>query len=353
MFIYYLFFFIPVFFSLYKSNYKWSLNLSIVISTIYTLFIGLRDRVGGDWETYLEMIDNVEQSYSQILFKPEPLYYYLINFFKNYDGAIYYVNTVCAAIFIFSLVYFLNTLPRPFLGLSIAFPYLIMVVGGGFTRQSVAIGLSFMVINFIRKEKIILSVFFGVLALGFHISGIFVIIYYIPFVYKIIKNNPFYLASVLTLAGLFIIFLMNISFEYYYQIYLATQYSSKGFYVRSFLYCFYALIFLIYKKKFTNNDVESRILECISYFAFITLIIGFITPGNTAILDRFSLFLFPVLLIIGTNLPSLKIKQFPKQITILLIHLNSLFILITWLNFSPFARFWLPYRNILFNPISN
>ena len=348
MFFYYLFFFIPVIFSLFKSNYKWSLNLSIFISTIYTLFLGLRYRVGGDWEPYLEMIDNIEQSYSQLLFKPEPLYFSLAKFFKNYDGAIYYVNTVCAAIFIFSLVYFLNTLPRPFLGLSIAFPYLIVVIGGGFTRQSVAVGLSFLVINFLRKKKIILSAFSAVLALGFHMSGIFIIIYYIPFIYRVIKN-PFYLSTVLTLTGLFIIFLTNFTAEYYYQIYLATEYSSKGFYVRSFLYCFYALIFLIYKKKFTTNDIESGILQSISYFAFLTLIIGIISPGNTAILDRFSFFLFPLLLIIGTNLPSLKIKKFPKLGTIILIHLNSLIVLITWLNFSPFSPFWLPYRNILFN----
>ena len=349
MYFYYLLYLIPAILSLNKSNYKWSINISIVISTIYTLFLGLRHRVGGDWDAYLAVIDNVEKSYVWYLSNPEPLFYSIVKFFKYYDGAIYYINTVCAAIFIISLVYFLNTLPRPFLGLSIAFPYLIIVIGGGFTRQSVAVGLSFIVINFLRKKKIILSAFFGVLALGFHMSGIFVVGYYIPFIYQIVRKNPIYLTLLLTLLGLFSIFLINISAEYYYQIYLSTQYSSKGFYVRSFLYCLYSLIFLIYKKKFTTNDIESRILVCISYIAFLILIIGIVTPGNTAILDRISFFLFPVILMIGTNLPSLKIKQFSKTNIILLIHLNSLLVLITWLNFSPFARYWVPYRNILLN----
>lgn len=349
MYFYYLLYLIPAILSLNKSNYKWSINISIVISTIYTLFLGLRHRVGGDWDAYLEIIDNVEKSYVWHLSNPEPLYYSIVKFFKYYDGAIYYINTVCAAIFIISLVYFLNTLPRPFLGLSIAFPYLIIVIGGGFTRQSVAVGLSFIVINFLRKKKIILSAFFGVLALGFHMSGIFVVVYYIPFIYQIVRKNPIYLTLLLTLFGLFSIFLINISAEYYYQIYLSTQYSSKGFYVRSFLYCLYSLIFLIYKKKFTTNDIESRILVCISYIAFLILIIGIVTPGNTAILDRLSFLLFPVILMIGTNLPSLKIKQVSKTNIILLIHLNSLLVLITWLNFSPFARYWVPYRNILLN----
>ena len=85
----------------------------------------------------------------------------------------------------------MNTLPRPFLGLSIAVPYLIIVIGGGFTRQSVAVGISFLVINFLRKRKIILSAIFSILALGFHISGIFVVLYYVTFIYKIIKKTLF------------------------------------------------------------------------------------------------------------------------------------------------------------------
>ena len=261
---------------------------------IYTLFLGFRYRVGGDWDAYLWILDEdrVSSSYVDIFLNPDPIYYGLAKFFRNYDGAIYYINTICAAIFIISLVYFLNTLPRPFLGLSIAVPYLIIVIGGGFTRQSVAVGISFLVINFLRKRKIILSAIFSILALGFHISGIFVVLYYVPFIYKIIKKNPIYLTLVLLLIGIFCMFILNFNLDYYLITYFSTKYTSNGFYIRSFLYCLYGFTFLIFKNKFTTNDIESRILTSMSYFSFLILITGLITPNNTAILDRINFFFY-------------------------------------------------------------
>ena len=192
MFIYYLLFGIPVIFSLYKPRVKWSINISLIISTIYILFIGLRKDIGVDWDKYQKIVSDYQfPSYIEI-FKTtttDPLYFVLNKFFQDFDGGIYYVNSFCALIFISSLILFLNDLKRPFLGLSIAFPYLIVVIGSNYTRQSVAIGLSLLTIKFIRKEKFLNAIFVSFFALGFHISGIFGLLYFIPFLFKFLKER--------------------------------------------------------------------------------------------------------------------------------------------------------------------
>ena len=81
---YYLLYLIPAILSLIKSNYKWSINVSLIISSIYTLFLGFRYRVGGDWDAYLWILDEdrVSSSYVDIFLNPDPIYYGLAKFLE-------------------------------------------------------------------------------------------------------------------------------------------------------------------------------------------------------------------------------------------------------------------------------
>ena len=97
MYIYYLLFLVPALFSFLRSNFKWSLNISVIISSIYIFFLGLRDEIGVDWNQYIVLIGRYSsKSYAQQFLKADPIYFSLNKFFENYEGAIYYVNFVCA-----------------------------------------------------------------------------------------------------------------------------------------------------------------------------------------------------------------------------------------------------------------
>ncbi|WP_345967760.1 EpsG family protein, partial [Pseudothermotoga sp.] len=112
------------------------------------IFIGLRHEVGGDWFAYLRWYQNVESrglSFSLESFILSDWGYNFLNWLvSKLRLGIYGVNTACAFIFLLGLFSFLDYLGSDrdfYLGLLISYPYLIMVVANGYTRQSVAIGL--------------------------------------------------------------------------------------------------------------------------------------------------------------------------------------------------------------------
>ena len=328
---------------------KWSINISLIISTIYILFIGLRKEIGVDWDKYQKIVSDYQFPSYVDIFKTttDPLYFILNKFFQNFDGGIYYINSICAFIFIFSLILFLNDLKRPFLGLSIAFPYLILVIGSNYTRQSVAIGLSLLVIKFIRKEKFLYAIFLSFLSLGFHISGVFGLLYFFPFIFQILKKRKDLIFLLLIVIILFAISLLPL-LKYLFVQYLGMSYISKGFYFRSLVYSFSGTIFLLNKDRFTKNLAEKSLISFLTYFTYFLLIIGIVFSSQTALLDRIGLYLTPLHLIVASSLPSLKIKQLnPTSLTIL-IHISSLFLMIIWFNFSPHKEYWIPYKNLIF-----
>ena len=102
-----------------------------------TIMIGLRHEVGGDWLNYLWNFEDIDgMSLTAIFSQPssitsDPLYL-LISWLSSLLGlGIYGVNLICAAIFSIGLASLCRSFQRSLLGLSIAFPYLIIVVSNG------------------------------------------------------------------------------------------------------------------------------------------------------------------------------------------------------------------------------
>jgi hypothetical protein len=134
-----------------KLDQKASSLLKVFVFFVLAIFIGLRHEVGGDWSSYLWWFENVKSSGLSLSLESVFLSDIGYNFFNwisaNLGLDIYGVNTMCAFVFLIGLFYFLNYLgdDRDFyLGLMISYPYLIMVVANGYTRQSVAVGLVLM-----------------------------------------------------------------------------------------------------------------------------------------------------------------------------------------------------------------
>jgi hypothetical protein len=52
-------------------------------------------------------------------------------------------------------VSFCRTQPRPWLALTLAFPYLVVVVAMGYTRQGVAIGLEMLALLALERDRLL------------------------------------------------------------------------------------------------------------------------------------------------------------------------------------------------------
>lgn len=169
------------FLSLYLSEVTRSARAVCLASTFLVLFvfIGLRDRVGADWDTYQAIFDvsgDMHLSDAAITIQTEPGYALLNFFVQSIGGSIHLVNLVCAVIMLVGLVKFADLIDvDPTLLLFLATPYLLFVIGMCFTRQAVAIGIGCAALGYWvhghRKKSLLLIA----LAVSFHYSAVFLL----------------------------------------------------------------------------------------------------------------------------------------------------------------------------------
>ena len=104
--------------------------------------IGLRYKVGGDWDNYIRIFFNTTRlSFATAMERGDPGYQAINWAVAHFGYKIWVVNLICGAIFGFGLLRFCATQPRPWLAFAIAIPYLVIVVAMGYTRQAVALGI--------------------------------------------------------------------------------------------------------------------------------------------------------------------------------------------------------------------
>ena len=160
-----------------KGVYLWA---SLVLITI--LFVGLRHRVGCDWQDYFNLYEafrlnqefGLESLFSILNWGPS--YLALNRLAASIGGGMYLVNLVCGVLAISGLAMFCRTLPSPWLGWAVAFPYFTTVVCMGYTRQSVAIGLFFAGLALLKKGRIPSYVLLIMAAGTFHVSAFFLLL---------------------------------------------------------------------------------------------------------------------------------------------------------------------------------
>ena len=174
----------------YRMNALWW-----VVIALLSVVIGLRHEVGGDWSGYLKiftLIDSDEFSASSISVMMDPGYLFLNVVASELGIGVHGVNFIAAIIFSVGLAVFCRQLPRPLLALAVAIPYLIIVVAMGYSRQSLALGLSMMAFAYLRNDQIWKFTILILVAVTFHKTAIALIpllFNNLPFRKYLIKNH--------------------------------------------------------------------------------------------------------------------------------------------------------------------
>ena len=116
-------------------------RLLAIFGVVMALMIGLRFHVGADFEAY-ELIFRraAEIDLARSLQRGDPGYQFVNWAVGQLGGAMWQVNLICAAIFVWGLIRLCRAEPSPMLAALVAIPYLVVVVAMGYTRQAVAIG---------------------------------------------------------------------------------------------------------------------------------------------------------------------------------------------------------------------
>ena len=341
------------FFTIFLSNL---INLKLAKDSkffIYSLFgffliffIGFRHEIGGDWTAYLNHFENFDTSSIFSIFKSWDIGYAFFEYISSVFGfGIYGVNTLCAIFFTLSFLYFIKIfnlkLSRALL---IAFPYLIMVVAMGYSRQGVAIGFIMVFFALLYQRKLLKSLVFLLLATLFHKTAIVSII-------VLFLNRRFINFKTIGISIPFFVlglYILLPRLEGFYINYFLQQMQSSGAVIRILINITASIVLIIFAKRYKNIFGEND-FEFWKPFIYISIVMFLfaILLNITTIADRILLYFYPLQIVVFSRMLYLIKDKNLKNICFLGYILFSFLILFIFLNFGTYSEHWIPYNNLL------
>ena len=329
---------------------------------VITGFIGLRYKVGGDWDNYLQYYERMDRDGAGFIFTSGRSYgFAVINWIASeLEWGILGVNVLCGGIFVSGLIYFCRQQPSPWLAWLIATPYLIYVVGMGYTRQSVAIGIIMYGLVFLSNKYIWGFIFSVLIAAIFHNSAIILLILLLALInqevlkkliYRIRRpfNAPRQSLVVLATSVLLIVFVFlnldNFSALIRYYI-IGDQWASSGATVRVMMNATAGAMFLLFSKIWYRVYGSSNIWGLISILAIIST--PFVFLASTPV-DRLSLYLIPLQIYVFSRVHLIIVDPILRGTVIMGVVTVYGLVLWIWLNHASHAYMWVPYRSYLFS----
>jgi hypothetical protein len=279
---------------------------------------------------------------------PIDLGYALLNWGSSQLGTgIWLVNLVCAALLVWGLWKVAVRQPNPWLVFVVAVPYLIIVVGMGYTRQAAAIGLAMVATSAFLEKRWWAFMFAMVGAAMFHQTAIILL----PiFALSLSTNRYFSIAMILAVALILFQFLITEEeVSRMTEYYVTEEMKSQGAWVRVGMNVLPALLFLIKQRHFGFSDQERKLWRNISLCALLALVTLVIFDWSTLV-DRLSLYFLMLQVVILGRLPWAIARESRDQLLLIAgVIMYSLAIQFVWLNYAVHAEFWIPYKTTLFS----
>jgi len=341
------------------SSYQKKIPLAIAF-VFLAILIGFRHEVGGDWDNYLDLYylyaDNIK--YGEGMDFSNEVGFQLINFIVYWlGGNIYFVNLLAAIISLAFLMAAINRWKGDILfGLICAFPYLLMVMLMGYTRQGIAACIVLYAMSFLRSGQAGNYLLGLLLAMQFHTSAILLL----PLMYSNQKLNGQtllkFLGVCLLVGSLYLYFsgqssgLEGLSDDSYYsQNYLVEEsVFSQGVFQRIAIVLFGFMVFFIFRKKFVGMFGDERIFLNMFFF-FVALVSLLFLDVPTTPVDRILLYVLSFSMIILARVPAiLGQRSYGYWGALTIFSLISFAQLYVWLSYAYNASAWLPYQNWLF-----
>ncbi|WP_288413704.1 EpsG family protein [uncultured Sphingomonas sp.] len=319
--------------------------LFIFGAVVTALIIGLRFEVGGDWKNYLEIYQNMYfLEFRQAIFFSDPGYAFVSWIAARTDLGIVFVNFACAVIFSSGLFYLCWKQPNPYLAALVAVPYLIIVVAMGYTRQSAAIGLiCFAVADSSERRLVRIVVLVGIAAL-FHKSAALML----PVILGPVLARNYLLGIIGGIACVVLFYLvLRSSADALLSQYVTSNYDSQGALIRVAMNVLAAALFLYFRKRIDLPYFQKFYWTICSIIALLSIVALSAASASSGV-DRFSLYLIPLQLIIYCRLPILASKDGkPVPSVLLAVLFYSFVVQATWLFKADNAEYWLPYKSAL------
>lgn len=315
----------------------WALTIVVLI-----IVIGFRYDVGGDWNNYYRYLFRAYHlTFSDLGALEDPGYWALNILSTLFGWGMTGVNTFGAVLFSVGLVLFCRSLPRPWLALACAMPYLVTVVAMGYTRQAIALGLAMIGLVMLGRQRFVIFALLVLAGALFHKSAVLLI----PIAGLTVSRNRF--LTMVLVAGataLGYVTLLEDSAAHLVETYKDQNFESAGAFIRLAMNFTPAALFLLYRNRFALAGGERKLWLIFSLLAVGMFFAFFLTNLSTA-LDRMALYIIPLQLVVFAHLPDV-LGAFGRrnQAIVAMILLYYATVLFVWLNFANHSHRWVPYQ---------
>ena len=251
------------------------------------------------------------------------------------------VNVIGGSIFAAGLVAFCRAMPRPWLAMAVAVPYLVIVLGMGYTRQGIALSFGMLGLLALLRQSTVWFVVWVLLGTTFHMSAVLLL----PIAALTRTKNRYWTAVWVGVvaAGAYVVFVAD-SVDRLYTGYIEAEYQSEGALVRLLMNAIPAALLLAWARYFRFSSVEASLWKWFAIISLVLLGLYFFVPSSTAI-DRVGLYMLPLQLVLFSHLPNvLGRRNGGKAIWVALVLAYYIAVQFVWLNYATHAQYWLPYR---------
>ncbi len=315
-------------------------NLTMVV---FVLIVGFRYEVGGDWFNYLRQMDlSLSVDVFDALEVGDPGFFLLNESVKYLGGTIVWVNLVCAVILIAGLSRLCRAQPLPWLGLLVAVPYLLIVLGMGYTRQATALGFIMVGLVSLGRQQIKTFAFFVLMGALIHKTALLLL----PFSVLASAQGRIKVTLWAGACGvmMFYVLLAKYTDDLWYQ-YVERGYESQGAFVRVAMNALPSTLALVFLKRLFPDKGERRVWFWMAIISLSTIPLVMVASTAT---DRVALYFLPIQIVVFSRLPLLFAQYSVRKFTTASIAIGYACVQFVWLNFAFNAYAWLPYYNYIF-----
>jgi len=322
---------------------QFSIFQYIFIGGFLWIIIGLRYRVGGDWNNYQRMFNKMtNMRLSDVLDDGDIAHQYISWTINHWHYDISVVNMVYTLIFLIGLVSFSRRQLYPWISMAVSVPYLITVVAMGYARQGVAIGIFMFAITYLDKGKFYTYISMILLASLFHKTALLLLplgLFYHD-TGKIMR-----IMMIIPVAyGAWDLLLAKAQANLWHN-YVEAQMMSSGAKIRVAMNLIPALLLFKYRDVWKRDFKDYNFWFWIALGSVLSIVLVFF--ASTAV-DRMALYFIPIQLVVLGRLPYLAKNELSPDTTKFIIIFTYAIVLFVWLNFATHSKYWIPYQNILF-----
>jgi hypothetical protein len=310
------------------------------VGTVFALMIGLRHEVGGDWFNYLEHLRTISRmSLAEATERGDPGHYAVNWVVAQLGGSVYWINLLYASVLMWGTVLFCRKQPWPWLALLVAVPYMLIVVGMGYSRQAVALGFALVGLVALGEHRVRTFVVCIVAGALFHKSALLLL----PIAALAASRNRLLTAAMVGLTFVMLYWLLlSQELDALWTNYVEYQMQSQGAQIRVLMNAVPAVLLLKWSKRLEPDPQQRKLWIWVALLALLCL--PLVSLASTAV-DRVALYLIPLQLFVFARVPRLAGPDVrTRTLVVLCVVGYYALVLFVWLNFATHAQYWLPYQ---------